>query len=99
MKPIKSSDKIFISIASYRDPELIPTILDCIEKSDISSRLHLVYVYRILKILYIKLNILKNNIMLILLSIFMIGEIVMVLVGQDITYNKNYIIMKNIIYN
>jgi len=39
MKQIKSTDKIFISIASYRDPELIPTILDCISKSDKSNRL------------------------------------------------------------
>lgn len=28
------SDKIFVQIASYRDPELIPTLRDCIEKSD-----------------------------------------------------------------
>lgn len=40
MKQTKLSDKIFISIASYRDPELIPTIVDCIEKSDKKSRLH-----------------------------------------------------------
>jgi hypothetical protein len=25
--------KIFIQIASYRDPQLIPTIKDCIEKA------------------------------------------------------------------
>ena len=25
--------KIFVQIASYRDPELIPTIQDCIEKA------------------------------------------------------------------
>ena len=28
------SDRIFIQIASYRDPELLPTLKDCIEKSD-----------------------------------------------------------------
>lgn len=28
------SNKIYISIASYRDPELLPTIKDCIEKAD-----------------------------------------------------------------
>ena len=26
-------DKIFIQIASYRDPQLVPTIKDCIEKA------------------------------------------------------------------
>jgi len=31
MKP--NNNKIFISIASYRDPELIPTIKDCLEKA------------------------------------------------------------------
>lgn len=33
-------DKIFISIASYRDPEIIPTILDCISKAQSKYRLH-----------------------------------------------------------
>lgn len=28
------NDKIFISIASYRDPELLPTIRDCIKKAE-----------------------------------------------------------------
>ena len=28
------TDKIFISIASYRDPELLPTIRDCIKRAD-----------------------------------------------------------------
>lgn len=28
------NDKIFISIASYRDPELLPTIRDCIRRAD-----------------------------------------------------------------
>ena len=28
------NEKIFVQIASYRDPQLIPTILDCIEKAD-----------------------------------------------------------------
>ena len=32
-------DKIFISIASYRDPELIPTIEDCIKNADKPSNL------------------------------------------------------------
>ena len=32
-------DDIFIQIASYRDPELIPTILDCLEKASDPSRL------------------------------------------------------------
>jgi hypothetical protein len=27
-------DKIFVSIAAYRDPELLPTIRDCIAQSD-----------------------------------------------------------------
>jgi len=36
-KKIKNS--IFISIAAYRDSELIPTILDCIKKADKKSRL------------------------------------------------------------
>jgi hypothetical protein len=31
--------KIFVQIASYRDPELIPTIKDCIEKSKYPNRL------------------------------------------------------------
>ena len=39
MKQTKSTN-IFVSIASYRDPELIPTILDCYNKSDNKSRLH-----------------------------------------------------------
>ena len=32
-------DKIFISIASYRDPELIPTIEDCIKNADKPNKL------------------------------------------------------------
>ena len=28
------SDKIFIQIAAYRDPELLPTVRDCIRKAD-----------------------------------------------------------------
>ena len=32
-------DKIFIQIASYRDPELIPTIKDCIDKAKYPERL------------------------------------------------------------
>ena len=32
-------NKIFISIASYRDPELIPTIEDCIKNADNPSKL------------------------------------------------------------
>ena len=32
-------DKIFIQIASYRDPELLPTIIDCIEKAAYPDRL------------------------------------------------------------
>ena len=31
---MEENKKIFIQIASYRDPELIPTLRDCIEKSD-----------------------------------------------------------------
>lgn len=31
--------KIFVSIASYRDPELIPTIKDCLEKADYPENL------------------------------------------------------------
>ena len=31
---MEENKKIFIRIASYRDPELIPTLRDCIEKSD-----------------------------------------------------------------
>ena len=33
------SDRIFISIASYRDPQTIPTIQDCINNADDPSRL------------------------------------------------------------
>ena len=32
-------DKIFVQIASYRDPELIPTIKDCIAKAKYPKRL------------------------------------------------------------
>jgi hypothetical protein len=40
MKQTKSNNTIFISIASYRDPELIPSIIDCYKKSDKKSKLH-----------------------------------------------------------
>jgi len=33
MKKKKMNNKIFIQIASYRDPQLVPTIKDCIEKA------------------------------------------------------------------
>ena len=33
------TDKIFVQIASYRDPELIPTIKDCISKAEFPERL------------------------------------------------------------
>jgi hypothetical protein len=33
------ADKIFVQIASYRDPELIPTIKDCIDKAKYPERL------------------------------------------------------------
>jgi hypothetical protein len=33
------NDKIFVQIASYRDPELLPTIKDCIEKAKYPERL------------------------------------------------------------
>ena len=33
------ADKIFVQIASYRDPELLPTIKDCIEKAKYPERL------------------------------------------------------------
>lgn len=36
----RNKEKIFISIASYRDPELIPTILDCVKKAQNKYRLH-----------------------------------------------------------
>lgn len=36
---ITSEDTIFIQIASYRDPELIPTIKDCISKAKYPERL------------------------------------------------------------
>ena len=32
-------DKIFVQIASYRDPELVPTIRDCIAKAKHPERL------------------------------------------------------------
>jgi hypothetical protein len=32
-------DTIFVQIASYRDPELIPTIYDCIENADFPENL------------------------------------------------------------
>lgn len=32
-------DKIFVQIASYRDPELVPTIKDCLEKAKYPERL------------------------------------------------------------
>jgi len=35
----KEMDKIFIQIASYRDPELVPTIRDCIAKAKYPERL------------------------------------------------------------
>lgn len=31
---MSDNDKIFVQIASYRDPQLLPTIRDCIEKAD-----------------------------------------------------------------
>jgi len=34
------TETIFVQIASYRDPELIPTILDCIAKASNSDRIH-----------------------------------------------------------
>jgi len=35
-----SNDRIFISIAAYRDPELLPTIRDCISKAKYPDRLY-----------------------------------------------------------
>lgn len=35
----KSKDQIFVQIASYRDPELIPTIKDCLAKAKYPERL------------------------------------------------------------
>ena len=35
----KEMDKIFVQIASYRDPELVPTIRDCIAKAKYPERL------------------------------------------------------------
>lgn len=35
----KEMDKIFVQIASYRDPELVPTIRDCISKAKYPERL------------------------------------------------------------
>lgn len=37
---------IFVQIASYRDPELIPTVLDLIEKSDDSTQLRIVVAWQ-----------------------------------------------------
>lgn len=34
------TNSIFISIASYRDPELVPTVLDCLEKSKYPDNLY-----------------------------------------------------------
>ena len=39
-KAAAKSESIFISIASYRDPELVPTILDCINKAHNKKLLH-----------------------------------------------------------
>ena len=33
-------ETIFIQVASYRDPELVPTILDCIANAKQPKRLH-----------------------------------------------------------
>jgi hypothetical protein len=33
------NDKIFVQIASYRDPELLPTIKECISKAKYPERL------------------------------------------------------------
>lgn len=38
-KKKKTKNSIFISIAAYRDSEIIPTVLDCIKKADKKSRL------------------------------------------------------------
>lgn len=38
-KPLIKQPSIFISIAAYRDKELIPTILDCIRKSERKNKL------------------------------------------------------------
>jgi hypothetical protein len=35
------SDRIFISLASYRDAQLVPTIQDCIQKADFPDRLRI----------------------------------------------------------
>lgn len=37
---MKKTNKIFISIASYRDSELVPTVLDCIKKAKYPKNLH-----------------------------------------------------------
>ena len=33
--------KIFVQIASYRDPELVPTLKDCIDKAKHPENLHI----------------------------------------------------------
>jgi hypothetical protein len=41
MKKVKvqDTDKVFVQLASYRDPQLIPTIQDALEKADHPERL------------------------------------------------------------
>ena len=37
------NEKIFVQVASYRDPELAPTIKDCLEKAKRRENLRLEY--------------------------------------------------------
>ena len=39
-------DKIFVQIASYRDPELIPTVLDLVEKAKNPEALRIVVAWQ-----------------------------------------------------
>ena len=36
---MKNNEKFFIQIASYRDPELLPTLRDCIDKAYINLKI------------------------------------------------------------
>ena len=40
------SYKIFVQIASYRDPELIPTIYDLVEKADNANSLKIIVAWQ-----------------------------------------------------
>ncbi len=46
---VNQTDKIFVQLASYRDPQLVPTINDALKKAANPERLVLVYVGNTMK--------------------------------------------------